>query len=225
MTKQLRWQAFLGRWVIACAITQLLQIWGDGLASWIHSGLSVEGLGGGILFSLTVLRLVSAALGGLAQWWALRPWLSSFRGWVFATSLGSAITLLFVNSLWSLNLRPVTEGFMGMMMPLVSTLPSYVFLGMMGLILGAAQWIVLRQKIAGAGWWILLSGIGFLGGQVLTTTIQSMLGPTGIDVRQAAINPVFWAIATVSTIFYSVITGLFLINRLAKNTVKTDLEP
>jgi len=216
MTERLVWKTFLGQWFIACAATQLLQIWGDGFASWILLNLGAGGVTGGIslLFGLTVLRLVSAALGGMLQWWVLRPWLPSIRGWVLATSFGSAIALVLVNSLWSVTLMPSSENVMGMMMPPSSMLPKYTFSGIMGVILGTVQWVILRRKISWAGWWVLLSGIGFLGREVLVAEVQSILGPTGIDVSQSAMNPIFWAISSLSTVLYAAMTGGFLVRRL-----------
>lgn len=76
MTERLVWKTFLGQWFIACAATQLLQIWGDGFASWILLNLGAGGVTGGIslLFGLTVLRLVSAALGGMLQSMVSNPY-------------------------------------------------------------------------------------------------------------------------------------------------------
>lgn len=217
MTERPSWKALLGQWFIACVLAQLLQIWGDGFMSWIFPVLGAGGVAEGIspvLFGLTLLRLVSSALGGAVQWFVLRPWLSSLRGWVLATSFGSAIALVLVNSLWSVTLMPPSEGVIGMMMPLTSMLPKYVFSGITGIILGAAQWVILRRKISHAGWWVLLSGLGLLAGEILVAEAQSVLGPTGIDVSQNAWNPSFWVISSLSTVIYAAITGFFLVRCL-----------
>jgi hypothetical protein len=109
---------------------------------------------------------------------------------------------------------PSSENVMGMMMPPSSMLPKYTFSGIMRVILGTVQWVILRRKISWAGWWVLLSGIGFLGGEVLVAEVQSILGPTGIDVSQSAMNPIFWAISSLSTVLYAAMTGGFLVRRL-----------
>jgi hypothetical protein len=101
-----------------------------------------------------------------------------------------------------------------MIMPPTSMSPKYLSSGISGIILGTAQWVILRRKISWAGWWVPLSGIGLLGGEIFVSAAQLVLSPTGIDVSQSAWNPVFWAISSLSTVLYAAITGGFLVRHL-----------
>lgn len=217
MTKSLAWKTLGWQWLIACVIAKLLQILLDGIAGSLVSATGASG-SIGFLLILTVFRLVSGALGGAAQWLVLRSWLPSMRGWVLATSIGSAIAFAISNRVWSATLLPPPEGVMGSFMPPVSVLPLFVFGGISGLVLGVAQWLVLRTKLPQASWWIPLSGIGMLGESLVVGVLQSALGPMGIEVSANALNPVYWAIAVIGIMVYAAITGGFLIRYLRQRS-------
>lgn len=73
-------------------------------------------------------------------------------------------------SLWLSWLLASTAGgaFIGAM---AAPTDFFWFLVMTGLVVGVAQWLVLRRYLPGAGWWILASALGwFLGTLVLITT-------------------------------------------------------
>ena len=40
-----------------------------------------------------------------------------------------------------------------------------------GLVIGVLQWVVLRQRLPQAGWWILASGVGWAGGWTIVITL------------------------------------------------------
>lgn len=206
--KKLLWQ-----WLVACVVAKLLQIIVDGVAGWVAS-VTGGGFTGGsspLLLILIVFRLVSGALGGAAQWLVLKQWLPSIRPWVLATSLGNAIALAMINGLWAATLMPPASGFIGGMMPPMSVLPQFLFDGIYGILLGVAQWLVLRTKVPQAGWWVLVSSVGMIATSIGMDVLQRLIGPMGIDVSQSAWNPFFWVIAAVSTVLYAAITGGFLV--------------
>ncbi len=95
------------------------------------------------------LALINSGFGvGLFQWFVLqsrirRPWrwvVATFIGW----TLGYFITL-FV-------LPPELAPLKGMVI---------------GLMTGIAQWLILRQELHWAGWWIVFSTIGWITGLTL----------------------------------------------------------
>lgn len=211
--KSLVWKKLLWQWLVACIVAKLLQIIVDGVAGEIASAA-----GGGLregrtsLLSILILfRLISGALGGTAQWLVLKQWLPSIRSWVLVTSLGSAIALAIINGLWTATLMPPASGLIGGMMPPLSVLPQFVFDGIYGILLGIAQWLVLRTKVPQAGWWMLINGIGAIASSIGIDVLQKFIGPMGIDVSQSAWNPFFWAIASMSVVLYAAITGGFLV--------------
>ncbi len=211
--KSLAWKKLLWQWVLACVLAKLLQIVVDGVAGGVASatGAGFAGGNGALLSILIVFRLIGGALGGTAQWLVLRQWLPSIRSWVLATSLGSAIALAMINGLWTVTLMPPASGLIGNMMPPLSVLPQFIFDGIYGILLGVAQWLVLRTKVPQAVWWVLISGVGAIASSIVIDALQKFIGPMGIDVSQSAWNPFFWAIASVSVVLYTVITGGFLV--------------
>jgi hypothetical protein len=206
------WRNFGLQWFGACVATKLLQLIFDGFAGMFASMAGLDRPA--FLLALVVFRPIGAALGGWVQWLVLRQWLLALRPWVLATSLGSAIALVVVNLLWGLTLAPSPAGAMGAFAPPISVLPQFVFEGIYGLVLGVAQWLVLKTKVSQAGGWILASAVGFLLTSVGTGLLQQILGPLGLDVSQGAWNPFFWAIAAISAALYAALTGGFLVWRL-----------
>jgi hypothetical protein len=221
MTKALAWKTLGWQWLLACVAAKLLQVLLDGIAGWF---VSTTGVGGSTASAsifwliLMVFRLVSGALGGATQWLVLRSWLPSLRSWVLATSVGSAIAFVISNSLGSVTLIPPSEGIMGVFQPSMSVLPLFVFGGISGLVLGVAQWLVLRAKLPQAYWWIPLSSIGMLGESVIVGVLQSTVGAQGIDGSTSALNPMYWAIAAIGVAVYAAMTGGFLVRGLGRRS-------
>lgn len=149
------------RWVIANAIGELL---GLGPVAFVgillarvlaESGGLVAALTGLLLF--TVLGAFEGAVVGQAQWMVLRRRLPGLaRGsWVWATVVGAVAA-------WLLGMLPSTAtslmGNGGGKAPDFEGAGMYVLATGMGLVLGAVlaapQWRVLRRHVQGAGWWI-----------------------------------------------------------------------
>lgn len=97
------------------------------------------------------IPIVGLLTGGL-QYGLLRRYLPRIGGWVLATAGGWLLGVLLIVLPGRENL--INE-FLGM---------SLVFL-LMGLAIGVGQWLILRQRLAYAGWWIAanLLGWGLLG--------------------------------------------------------------
>ena len=97
------------------------------------------------------IPIVGLLTGGL-QYGLLRRYLPRIGGWVLATAGGWLLGVLLIGLPGRENL--INE-FLGM---------SLVFL-LMGLAIGVGQWLILRQRLVHAGWWIAanLLGWGLLG--------------------------------------------------------------
>lgn len=97
-----------------------------------------------LLLQITV-SLSAILLGltlGMAQWLVLRKHLKHIGGWVLATTIGYATPFIAPPLL-----QAIEPGWpIGMLI-----------LGLTGLVLGVLQWLVLRNRIANAGWWIPIS--------------------------------------------------------------------
>lgn len=212
MLTKASWKTWIWRWIIACVATQLLQIWGDGLAGWTSSAIGFSKAPRDLspLFIIAVFRLFSGALGGLAQGVVLRSRFPFIRNWVIATSLGSAVALLLVNGLYSATLMPSTgDTILDTMQPSRSVLPQFIFAGLNGLILGVAQWFALRGHVSRTRWWVLLSMAGLATADICVGLLQRFVGVTGLDVSTNALNPVFWIISCFGIVLYSIVTSRF----------------
>jgi hypothetical protein len=102
---------------------------------------------GGFLF--TGLALVTSGVAvGILQWLVLlgrirRPW-----RWILASAVGWIVGYLIV----ILGLPPELDFLNGMVL---------------GLSVGTAQWLILREQLHWAGWWIVFSAIGWTTGLTL----------------------------------------------------------
>jgi hypothetical protein len=92
---------------------------------------------------------------GLVQYGMLRPYLPHMGGWVLATAAGWLLGLLLIAISYRLKWIDPTKYF------------DAVFF-LMGLSIGVAQWLLLRQRLPRAGWWIAAS----IAGWGLITLIQ-----------------------------------------------------
>ncbi len=80
---------------------------------------------------------------GVSQWLALRKYVDLFGYWVIATLLGAGSAVLLS---WALSVKMEPSIF----------IPLGVFVGL-------GQWLVLRNRVYGSGWWIAASIIGWSG--------------------------------------------------------------
>lgn len=150
------------RWVAANAFGELL---GLGLTAAVV-GLAFSLLGevqtaGTILasFALAVAGgAIEATIVGLAQWWAMHPWLPAITryAWWLATLAGALLAYV-------LGFLPSTLMSMGQdaSQPPAAEPAQWIVLLLaagLGLVAGAvlsfAQWLVLRNHVRRAGWWM-----------------------------------------------------------------------
>ncbi|AFY29468.1 hypothetical protein [Cyanobium gracile] len=213
------WKRWTGRWIIACVVTQLFELWGDGLAGWIFSAMGVSPGPGALLplVVMAVIRLFSGALGGLAQGRVLKSRFPFTISWVVATSLGSAIALVLVFGWHAAAVLPsVGPMILDALQPPRSVLPPFIFASLTGLVLGVAQWLALRGHVEQAGRWVLFSVLGLTAADLLTGVLQRSLGAVGLDVSTGAWNPVFWVISAVGIALYGLLTSRFWVARFGR---------
>lgn len=207
------------RWIFACVVTQLFQLWGDGLAGWISTALGMSPGPGELLplVVMAVIRLFSGALGGLAQGRVLTSRFPFTFSWVIATSLGSAISLVLVYGLHSATVLPSARPMiLDALQPPRSVLPPFIVASLSGLGLGVAQWLALRGHVGQAGRWVLFSVFGLTAADLLTGVVQRSLGTVGLDVSTGAWNPVFWVISCLGIALYGLLTSRFWVARYGR---------
>nr|AHM02039.1 hypothetical protein Tery_2651 [uncultured miscellaneous Crenarchaeota group] len=165
---------FWFRWIIANAVGELLGLGPVAFVAILLVRVFSEGGGPEALFGLGLFTLLGAyegAVVGLAQWLVLRRRLPevSRRSWIWATVAGAATA-------WLLGMLPSTImsfiGGGGGAMPEPEGAGVYVMAAGMGLLLGAIlaapQWRVLRRQVHGAGWWIPANSAAWAAAMPLT---------------------------------------------------------
>lgn len=198
-------QGFLVRWVVASGVGLM--------AGFIVYFMSVVGLTTEQGFVLRILvsagsgAILGAAVGG-AQLFVLRSEVSGMNRWMAANLLGGAI-----GGIIALPLADAVGGAMGFNMA--------VFAGsiVLGLSLGVAQVVILREHLLGSGWWVLAhaAGIPFgwaLGRGLGESVYNLVVGGVGESTAQG--------IATLITVIlffggYGMITGGILARLLNRN--------
>jgi len=144
-----------------------------GLAGGFAVGFAINGAVSGIASQSVFGGIIGASIGAL-QWVVLRRRLSRAAWWVVATTLGMGLGFALV--------RVVT--------PTVSEVlgggPVYGLVngGLVGTLVGTLQWLVLRQHVCRAGWWVLASalgtGVSFALGQVVGQLVGVALTGTAL---------------------------------------------
>jgi len=121
-----------------------------------------------------VTMIIAGVLIGIFQWLVLQGRIANSWRWIAATSVGWIVGYLI-----TLFLLPNEFEFLQGMV--------------IGLTTGFAQWMILRQELHWAGWWIIFSVIGWttgltlLPGVLLTGTMAAAL--TGIALEILLRNP------------------------------------
>ena len=166
-----RGRAFLTWWIVAYTL------------GWVVGGA----------FSASVLpALIGWGLAALFQWLVIRTVLPQMGAWVLLTALGGAlgvgsfaITEVFLQrydppTIWAAMRNPATEDgrsadtSAGPSAPIgpQSGLPPALWVwplagGVVGMAMGAAQWLLLRRHVIGAAWWIPANLVAWSAGSVV----------------------------------------------------------
>ena len=137
-----------------------------------------------------VLGIVMGTIGGFAQWVVLRERISGAGWWILASALGFA-TVFSMGGTGRPNENPA----------MIGVRMAIAF----GLFAGVPQWIILRQKVARAGWWVLANILGLLAGEMGFPVAIAISTATGNDsLSMLIVAPVFAA-------GYGAVTGAALV--------------
>jgi hypothetical protein len=192
------------RWVVANAVGEGVGLGGSflvgaGLVALLqaHHGPWVEiGLA---LVAVALGTLCEGVIVGHAQWRVLRRVLPALsrRAWVRATAVGAGVAWLLgmipstVMSLVSDPARPPAAAGEAAGASEPGALVVYLAAAGMGLVLGpilaAAQYVVLRRHVAAAGWWIPASAAAWMLALPLTFLGPSLMFDVGLNALGVAI--------------------------------------
>lgn len=163
------------RWVAANTLAEMFGLsaslaLGFGGAMWLEPRV---GIVPAALAAVLLSTLVEGGLVGVAQWLVLRRPLPRLplATWFIATAVGAGIA-------WTLGMIPSTiMSLSGDAAESGATAPEFsdalqIALGavmgfVLGPVLGAPQWFVLRRYVNRAGWWILANAVGWALGMPL----------------------------------------------------------
>lgn len=134
-------KAFWFRWVLANTLGSLVGLMVGFVGLFIH----------GAFFGAIIGTLM-----GIMQWRVLREHISRAGSWAAACTVGGAVGGLMYEAFARADLAEVT----------IARAFGGVVLGALvgGFVAGAMQWLVLRQQVYRAGWWVLASTVGGAGG-------------------------------------------------------------
>ena len=158
------------RWVGASAAGELV---GLPLAVLIVStaiGTVADGASLILIVAGALAGLVNGVIVGGLQWLALRRLVQRLSGWqwTLATALGSALPwALGLSMRSSLRLAQGNDE---------AVLGAALLMGLLtGVVLGSAQWLVLRRVLHQAGWWMPASVLAWLQGLVVLVGGASLI--------------------------------------------------
>ena len=148
------------------------------------------------------LGIVMGTIGGFAQWVVLRERFAGAGWWILASALGFA-TVFSMGGTVHPNENPAM---IGIRMAIA-----------FGLVAGIPQWIILRQKVARAGWWVLANILGLLVAEMGFPISIAISAATGNDnLSMLVVAPVFAA-------GYGAVTGavmVWLLNQSSSSNVE-----
>jgi len=170
------------RWVAANALGEVFGLGG----TFAVDALAISRLGDlpGVIFVLVSFLVavlsgaIEATIVGLAQWWAMHPWFQAItrRAWWSATLVGALVAYVLgylPSTIMHLSEQAATPQAAAAAQPGAEPAQWIILLlaAGMGLVGGAvlsfAQWLVLRNRVTGAGWWITANMLAWMAGMPL----------------------------------------------------------
>jgi hypothetical protein len=135
--------------------------------------------------AVTVAVVVAIGIAiAFAQWFSLKEHLFQTKWWAVATAAGWLVGAVMATMATTFMSRTVGTGM----------LRNAIALGIVGLSLGVAQWLILREQVPRAWWWVVANAAGWIGSSL------AMGEAIGSGAQMAAVG-----------VIPSAITGLALI--------------
>ncbi len=154
--------------------------WGFWLM-WVLATAIGWGVGGPVGVALSsskniiVTGYLGVALGGILagalQWAVLRPQVNEAGWWVLASVAAAAVVGVLVFAIGALN---VDVGWV-------------LGVALLGAVVGVLQWLLLRGQFAHAGWWVVVSGVGWVVSGPVASTVGWVVGNPTSGVLGAAV--------------------------------------
>lgn len=144
-----------------------------------------------------LVAVVAFALGqpgsiaGVLQWLVLRPHVPTSRWWMLASAVGAYVAFLLLSVVVLSN--------------------ALLIYATAGLLIGIAQWLVLRNRVPRAGWWIAASALGYVAGGA-----AALAAGAGLNAAVGQLSPTVanalghTAPNLLGGLFYGAITGFWL---------------
>lgn len=177
--------SFWGQWIVANALAETVGLGASALL-WIAFLFGVEQRYGVLVSAVVVVlgsTLLEGAAVGFAQWWVLHKALPQMRwqAWFVATAIGAFMA-------WTLGMIPSTALSLSAETsagppPEVNNWLVYSLAALMGIVLGpvlgAPQWWVLRRFVRDAWWWVPAQSAAWAAGMVAIFVGVSMIPAEG----------------------------------------------
>ncbi len=149
-------------------------------------------------FGFSVFGIVLGIAVGILQWFILRRRVSVAGWWVLATAVGGL-------GIFQARLIFGFSTLFGSYESFVAFLGWIGIASLGGLVTGTLQWLVLREKVSRAGWWVLASTVGW----ALSATVKGAI-PWGVDDKDA-----LWGMVVAGAV-WGMVTGVGLVWLLRK---------
>ena len=116
--------------------------------------------------------LAIGALVGIAQWIVLRSLFRQAGWWILASAPG-----------WA-----ASHELLGTVLPVGDV---FLYGAVIGASIGAAQWLVLRRWVYRAGWWVVITILGWAVGPILGTSLTGAVvgATTGLALELLSRHP------------------------------------
>ena len=130
----------------------------------VRSGDPSDTTGWGVAWAVILGGLLCGALLGGVQRLLLRRHLPHLEGWTLASTAGFTLGYTVV---WALSGAGYGEAYGHHALPHAVDAAGLPGGALLGAAFGAAQWLVLRRRVARAGWWVPANILGFAAGWAL----------------------------------------------------------
>jgi len=136
-------------------------------------GVTIAGFAGSAMgegfASMGTVGVIFGALLGTMQWLVMRKYVTLTGWWVLATAFGYFLAGIATEQ-WVFRQIPYWE---------LGIQPAVAFLGVGSIAGGTMQWLILREHVARAGWWVVASIVGLVVGIGITVPVAIKFGQIG----------------------------------------------